>query len=90
MSLDKHLNPNGTYDGVGVMAELTGLGRSEIASIAEQVKANQAKLNGCAYHEFEELVTAPPGKQTYRCRNCRGEVDVVRYRWHEQGRRPRP
>lgn len=90
MSIEDHRNPNGTYDGVGVMSEISGLPRGEIEAIAAQVKANQSKLDGCAYHEFERLITAPPGRETYGCKHCRGTVDVIRYRWHELGRRPGP
>lgn len=90
MSLEGHRKPNGNYDGIGVMAEITGLGRDEIRELAEQVKANSAKLRGCPWHEFEELITAPPGRGRYRCRNCKGEVDASAYHWHQQGRRPMP
>ncbi len=88
MSLEKHRNPNGTYDGPGVMSEITGLGRDEVLAIAEQVKANNAKLNACPWHEFEEEQTTEAHKQRYRCRHCGGTVDAVAYRWHERGRRP--
>lgn len=90
MSLEDHRNPNGTYDGAGVFSELTGLGRDEVLAIAEQVRANHARLEGCPWHEFEALVTAPPGNGRYRCRHCRGEVDASAYHWHQQGRRPMP
>ncbi len=91
MSLfDKHRNPNGTFDGVGVMAELTSLPVDEIRTIAEQVKANHARLNGCAYHEFERLITAPPGLERYGCKHCRGTIDRHAHYWHELGRRAKP
>ena len=89
--LEKHRNPNGTYDGIGVMSDLTRLPRDEIQAIAEQVKANHAKLKACAYHDFAEL---PDGegmagsRPRYRCQHCQGEIDAVAYRWHERGRRP--
>lgn len=89
--LEKHRNANGTYDGIGVMSELTSLPRDEIRAIAEQVKANGAKLNGCAYHEFEQVPHDQgtlAGKPAYRCQHCGGEIDLIRYRWHESGRRP--
>ena len=90
MALDDHRNPNGTYDGIGVMTEFTRLPRSEVEAIAEQVKANHEKLKGCPWHEFEALITAPPGGGRYRCRHCHGEVDASAYHWHQQGRRPMP
>lgn len=93
MTLEKHRKPDGNYDGVGVMAEVTGLARDEIRAIAEQVKANHARLEGCPWHEFE--VIPQPGitarlSDRYRCRHCQGEVDAVAYRWHQKGRRPMP
>lgn len=90
MSIEDHRKPNGNYDGIGVMAEVTGLASDEIRAIAEQVKANSAKLRACPWHEFEELITAPPGRGRYRCRNCQGEVDASAYLWHQWGRRPMP
>lgn len=90
MSLEDHRNPNGTYNGPSVMAEITGLPREEIVAIAEQVKANSQRLRACPWHEFEELITAPPGRGRYRCRHCQGEVDASAYHWHQQGRRPMP
>lgn len=87
---EKHRNPNGNYDGVGVMSEVTGLARSEIEAIAAEVKANHAKLASCPWHEFERLITAPPGRERYGCRHCRGTIDASAYHWHEQGRRPQP
>lgn len=97
MSLEDHRKPNGNYDGVGVMSEVTGLARDEIRAIAEQVKANSAKLRACPWHEFEpalgfqQMNTAPPiGRERYRCKHCQGEVDSSAYHWHEQGRRVKP
>ena len=90
MSLEDHRNPGGTYDGIGAMAEFTRLPRSEVEAIAAQVKANHEKLKGCPWHEFEALITAPPGGGRYRCRHCHGEVDASAYHWHQQGRRPMP
>lgn len=87
---ENHRKPNGNYDGVGVMSEVTGLARSEIELIAEQVKANHAKLRSCPYHEFERLITAPPGRERYGCKHCRGTIDASAYHWHEQGRRSAP
>lgn len=93
MELSKHKNPNGTINGVTAMAEMTGLSTDDIRAIAEQAKANQTKLDSCAYHEFSiaiECLGKPIIKARYRCKHCNGEVDAVRYRWHELGRRPRP
>lgn len=87
--MDRHRRPDGTYDGVGVMSELSGISREEVLAISERVKANSAVLNGCAYHEFEPVPPLAPIRQRYRCRRCGGEVDALAYYWHELGRRPR-
>lgn len=90
---DKHRKPDGNYDGVGVMAEVTGLPRDEIRAIAEQVKANGAKLRACPWHDFEVIeqtgIVARLSDR-YRCRHCQGDVDSSAYHWHEQGRRAKP
>lgn len=95
MTFEKHRNANGTYDGAGVMGEVTGLSRSEIAGILGEVKANLAKLNDCAYHEFEPnpdpSVSATMNRhRMYICKNCGGTVSEDKHRWHELGRRPKP
>jgi len=96
---ERHRNPNGTYDGIGVMSEMTGLPRDEIRALAEQVKANGAKLRACPWHEFERIprqddnvLQARLGDlgDRYRCRHCQGEVESSAYYWHQQGRRPMP
>lgn len=97
MDLKDHQNPDGTYDGVGVMSELTRLPRDEIRAIAEQVKANSAKLHACAWHDFERIpreddgptAKSRPGDR-WRCVHCGGEIDAVAHSWHERGRRPGP
>lgn len=93
--LDRHRNPDGTYDGVGVMADLTGLSRQSMADLAAEVKANSERLNSCPYHEFAPIQMAPgvpmaPLRQRYRCVECAGEVDRNAWYWFEQGRRAAP
>lgn len=88
--MGKHRNANGTYDGVGVLSDMTNLSPTEILSILEKVKANHAKLDGCSRHDFE-IVPLDQGllsrsKQVYRCEHCGGEIDGTKYRWHEIGR----
>lgn len=90
MSIDKHRNPDGTYNGVGVMSELSGIPRHEVLSIWEQVKANQYKLSACPWHDFEPILPLVKTGQKYRCKHCGGEVNASAYHWHEQGRRARP
>lgn len=91
--LNDHRNPDGTYDGIGVMSDLTGMPRDRLKQLAESVRANHAALSSCAYHEFERIIQeyeAAWSRQRYRCRHCGGEIDANAYRWHEQGRRARP
>jgi len=84
--MDKHRNPDGTYNGAAVLSDLSGIPQDGVRQIFEQVKANHAKLNACPFHDFAPL--GGPRKR-YRCQNCGGEVDFHAYHWHEQGRRPR-
>lgn len=94
--MDKHRNPDGTYNGVSALADYSGLTKAEIRAIVERVKANNAKLDGCAYHVFDRIddLSDPASffrhKQRYRCRHCGGDVDGHQHHWHELGRRERP
>lgn len=88
--LERNRNPDGTYDGVGVMADLTGLTRTSVVDIAAQVRANIERLNSCPYHEFSPVVSDGPDRPRYRCIECGGEIDALAYHWHRQGRRPDP
>lgn len=87
MTMDSHRNPDGTYDGLGVLGELSGLGRDTAMDIFAQVKANSAKLNACPRHDFSPIPPLRQLRQRYRCEHCGGEVDAHAYHWHEQGRR---
>jgi hypothetical protein len=75
-----------------VIEKLTGIQPADTESILAKVKANSAKLNACAFHEFVES----PGQEDrvfgkrYHCTVCGGEVDCHAYHWHKQGRRPKP
>ncbi|WP_443698596.1 hypothetical protein [Pseudomonas sp.] len=88
--MDKHRNADGTYNAIGALAAIVGANYADIGELADQVKANHAKLNACAYHEFEPLITAPPGRARYGCKHCRGTIDHHAYYWHELGRRAAP
>lgn len=85
--IGNHRNPDGTYNGVGVMAELTGLSRQSIAAVAEQVKENQARLRSCPHHEFSPILPRRLLGQRYRCIECGGEVDAHAYHWFQEGLR---
>ena len=90
MNIEHHRNPDGTYNGVGVMADLTGLSRQSAAEIAEQVRANHDALESCDYHEFSAILPRQErlSRQRYRCAHCGGEVNHSAWFWHEKGRRP--
>ena len=92
--MDQHRNPDGTYDGAGVMSTLTGLSKGDVKEFFAKVKENHARLEACEYHEFEQskqtAMLRSLTHQRYVCRNCGGEVDHLAYLWHERGRRPRP
>ncbi|HHL0959906.1 TPA: hypothetical protein ACQVH3_004680 [Serratia marcescens] len=88
--MDKHRNANGTYNGVSLMSELTGMPEGAVKSLIQQVQENQHKLEACQYHEFEQSKQTSPQSsithQKYVCRNCGGEVSHQQWRWHEIGR----
>jgi hypothetical protein len=85
--LERNRNPDGTYDGVGVMADLTGLSRQSMADLAAEVKANSERLNSCPYHEFAPILPRVPLNQRYRCIECGGEINSSEWYWHQEGRR---
>lgn len=88
--MDNHRNPDGTYRGIGVLGELTGLGGETVQKLADHVKANHSRLMACRSHDFETInPDVRLGRQRYRCIHCNGEVDFHAYHWHEIGRRSR-
>ena len=93
--LESNRNTDGTYDGAGVMADLTGLSRQSMVDLAAEVKANSERLSACPYHEFAPVQMAPgvpmtPLRQRYRCIECGGEIDRHAWYWFQQGRRAAP
>lgn len=82
--MEQHRRPDGTYDGVGVMADLSGLSRQTVQELAAQVKANQARLAACERHDF---APAASGARRRVCRNCGGEADTIAVSWYEDGLR---
>lgn len=94
MSLKDHQNQDGTYNGVGVMSDLTGLPRSDVLASMEKIKANNALLESCAWHWFvlnpdvDEPMRPVNRHQAYKCVHCGGTITPVMYKWHQLGRRP--
>jgi hypothetical protein len=73
---ERHKNPGGTYDGLGVLSEMSGLTRDDVASIWDEVRANHAKLVACTGHEFS---LASKGRtfidDRHKCAKCGGWVN---------------
>lgn len=60
--------------------------KAEAQAIWEQVKANGARLDGCAGpHEFQDTTPDKPIGKRYRCSKCTGEVEGSNVRWYEAG-----
>ena len=88
MSMKDHQNPDGTYNGITALSELSGLSEETMKDIWAKVQDNNRALDACPSHDFEPN---PDGNRTaaYRCKNCGGTVTDNNYRWHELGRRSR-
>ena len=63
------------HDGAEVLSKISGLGRAEVLSIWEQVKANQARVNSCARHKFSGERVRLGQKMT--CENCGGTMSLT-------------
>ncbi len=55
-TFEKHRNTNGTYNGVSLFAELTGLPESEIAWMAARIKELHGK--GFSVEDAKKIVRA--------------------------------
>lgn len=76
-------------DGIAMLSRATGISTQDIAALAAEVRANQAKLTACSGHDFEpvpgaRVVFGQPDR--YRCKHCEGTVDRHAFYWFEQGR----
>lgn len=73
-------------DAIGVLENVSGLKREEIAKIWEEVKANQKRLRECeGPHEFEKTNDGLYARADYRCKRCKGRVNGQQYHWYEEG-----
>ncbi len=77
-------------DSVDQMAQMMGTNRETLLGIMDEVKANQAKLNGCKAHQFvlaSHHDERPILKQKFVCRACGGMIDRIQYNWFTYGLR---
>lgn len=54
--IEQHRNPNGTVDGIGVLADLAGISQLDTATIWAEAQANGERLRACPYHEFAPIL----------------------------------
>jgi hypothetical protein len=71
------------YDGAEVLGKVSGLGRAEVMSIWEQVKANSAKLQACKLHRFEAQQVKLGQKMN--CLNCGGMISLTDIGYYIRG-----
>jgi hypothetical protein len=72
-------------NGLQTLASLTGLPESEVQRIADEVRANAARLRACAGHTFVSVEAAPSLRSKYRCEACSGTVDHHAFHWYARG-----
>jgi hypothetical protein len=70
------------YDGAEVLGQVSGLGKSEVMRIWNEVKANSARLDSCVGpHDFREC-----GNPTRLCcAKCLGMIPKTDVRWYLAG-----
>lgn len=66
------------------LAQATGIPQADILSMWDEVKANHAKLDGCARHDFGSVDDRKLGAR-YTCRACGGWTDATAVMWYERG-----
>lgn len=66
------------------LAQFTGIQRTELLSIWDEVKANQARLDGCQRHDFGSQDDRKLGAR-YACRLCGGTADASAVIWYSRG-----
>lgn len=65
------------YDGTQILSNLSGLPKTEVQKIFEQVKVNIARLHSCPRHKFDQgNVSVGLGKKVV-CVNCHGEMGLM-------------
>lgn len=66
------------------LGDATGLGRSDLQQIWDDVKVNNARLRACAKHRFEGGEIKKLGDK-YTCQNCGGTMDISRIGSYVEG-----
>lgn len=68
------------YDGAEALSAASGLPKTQVLELWEQVKQNKQRLDGCeGPHRFER-----DGRE-FRCGRCGGTVSAVAYAWYLAG-----
>lgn len=83
--MDRYRNPNGTYNGAAMLADLAGTTVTDVQKLAEKVRQDIAKLEACERHRFEPIGPIQPLRTRYLCLVCGGQVDSHAVYWYERG-----
>jgi hypothetical protein len=81
-TLQQFQNPDGTYDGIGVLSALGKVSREEVVARFEAIKAQHAKTAACSLHQLQ-----PTGEKSNRwcCGACGWEPEAGPMLAYEQG-----
>lgn len=71
------------YDGVSALSTVSGLSKSEVQDIWNEVKANRVKLENCKLHKFSGEVVKLGQKMTCEC--CKGQMSLTDIGWYIKG-----
>lgn len=63
-------------DGVQALSDVSGLSRSDVDSIWENVKRNRVAIDGCPRHRFAGAQIKTLGEK-FRCEACGGQMSLV-------------
>jgi len=67
------------------LTRVSGIPRTEMTSLWEEVKENHRRLAECDYHTFTDITPDNPLNKKYRCNHCQGEIDSRAYYWFMRG-----
>lgn len=72
-------------DSLDTISSATGLSRLALTEIWADVKANHARLESCARHDFQLVDPAQPLRSKYACTACGGTVHRTEFYWYSRG-----